>query len=58
MTLTADTLHLDKSDSSVEKICEVDQEEDAHIHVVSISEIETDLFSCKEQAHNTDTCSI
>ena len=55
VTLPADTLHLDKSNSSAdENICEDDQEEDAHIHVVSISEIETDLFSCKEQAHNTE----
>ena len=59
MTLPADALHLDSSDLSADdKICEDDEEEDAHTesssNVVSISEIEADIFTCNEQLHETE----
>ena len=61
MALPADTLHLDRSDSSADdKTCEDNKKEDAHIsspNVVSISEIEGDLFTCNEQQHNTEIAS-
>ena len=54
VTLPADTLRLDKSDSSDDdKTCEDDEDEDAHrsYYVLSISGTEADLFSGSEQPH-------
>ena len=60
VTLPADTLRLDRSDSPADdKTCEDNKEEDAQIssNVVSITEIEADLFTCNKQLHNKEIAS-
>ena len=58
VTLPADTLHLDKSDSSTDdKTCEDDEDAYVSSNVASISEIQADLFNSNEQLHNTEIAS-
>ena len=59
VTLPADTLHLDRSDSSADdKTCEDNEEKDAHVLSSNVlSETEADLITCNKQLHNKEIAS-